>query len=88
VREQPLQHRDDEGGRLAGAGFRAGNQVAAAECQRNDRGLNRPGVDPTEVADAFQQTRVEAERLERQRRGVDLNRLERRNADEGFGACG
>ena len=42
----------------------------AAERQRNHRGLNRPRVAEAEIADAFEQPRVEVERRERHRRGV------------------
>ena len=76
-RQQPLQHRDDERGGLAGAGFGARDEVVAGERERNDRALNRPRVAEAEIADAFEQPRIEAERRERDRRRVARRRFER-----------
>ena len=69
-RQQPLQRRDYKGRGLACAGFRAGNQIVARESERNHRALDRPCFAETEIADAFKQSRVEAERGERHGRRV------------------
>ena len=68
--EQPLQDRHHEGERLAGAGLGAGDDVAAVEGQRDDRGLHRAGLGVAHVGAAGHQPRVEAERGERTRRDV------------------
>ncbi len=68
--QQSLQDRHDERAGLAGAGFRARDEIAAAERQRDDRALNRPRGDPPEIADAFEQARIEVERREGNRRRI------------------
>ena len=68
--QQPIDQRQHEGGRLAGAGFGAGDDVAAGADQRQHRRLDRRGVGEAAVADAGDQLLVEAERLEGERLGV------------------
>ncbi len=41
---ETLQHRQHEGGGLAGAGLRAGQQVAAAQHERNRLALHGSGI--------------------------------------------
>jgi hypothetical protein len=59
--EQPLQRRDHECRGLAAAGFGARDQILLRQRQRDHRGLNRPRVLEPEIADAFEQPRVEAQ---------------------------
>ena len=51
-----------------------------AEGERNHGGLNGTRLLEAEIANAFEQTRIEAERRERNRRGVARDRFERRRA--------
>ena len=78
--QEPLHHRHDERRGLAGARFRAGDEVVSGEGQRNDGALNRTRLAEAEVADAFQQSRVKIERGECDRRRVARRRLEGRRA--------
>ena len=55
--QQPIDQRQHEGGRLAGAGLGAGDDVAAAADQRQHRRLDRRGVREAAVADAGDQVR-------------------------------
>ena len=75
--KQRLQHRDDESGGLAASRLGTGDHVAAGERERDDGALNRPGVGPSEIPDAFEQTRIEAKAREGRRRRVARRRLER-----------
>ena len=84
-REQPLQGRHDERRGLAGAGLGARNQIVAGERERNDGALNRPRLGEPEIANAFEQPRVEVEGRKRHRRGVARRRLERMCARESVG---
>jgi hypothetical protein len=72
-----LKHRHDERGCLAGAGFGAADEIVARERQRNERGLDRPRLDEAEIADAFEQARVETERRKRDGRRVARRGFER-----------
>ena len=77
-RQQPLQRRHDERGRLARARFGARDDVAAGERERDHRGLHGARMAEPEIADAFEQPRIEVERGERDRRRVARRRFERR----------
>ena len=61
---QTLQHRQREAGGLAGAGLRAGEQVAARQDDRDALRLDRRGLGVTLLRDAAQQRGREAERIE------------------------
>ena len=69
-RQEFLQCRHHEGRRLAGAGLGAGEEVGSSNCQRNHSGLDRPGFDESQVANAFEQPAIETERRERDRARV------------------
>ena len=60
-----LDDRQPEGGRLAGAGLRLGDHVAAGEQDRDDLDLDRRRLLVADVLDRFQQRGVEPELLER-----------------------
>ena len=64
--EEALEDRHQERRRLAGAGFGAGDHVAAGQRQRDHAALHRARVGPPEVLDAAQQPRVEVQRVEGQ----------------------
>lgn len=70
VIEQALEHREDEGHGFAGPGLGAGEQVALRQRERNDSALNRARFDESQIADAFEEPRIEAERRERPGRQV------------------
>ena len=73
--EEALQDRNEERGGLARAGFRARDDVAAAERQRDHAALDRPGFGPAEIANARQQPRVERELVEGDRCRIERRRL-------------
>ncbi len=75
--EQLLQDRQREGEGLAGAGLRAGDDVAAVERARDDGALDRPRALVSEIAQALHQLRVQRQRRERDRRRVGVNGLPR-----------
>jgi hypothetical protein len=77
-REQPLQSGHDERGGFAGAGFGARDDVAAGEGEGNHSGLHRASVLEPEIADAFEEPRVQIQRGERHGRRVARRRFERR----------
>src|SRR5207247_10832303 len=56
------QHRHDESGGLAGAGFGARDEIVVGQRQRNDGGLDGPCVHPAEIAGAFEHPGIETER--------------------------
>ena len=61
VRHQPLQHRQAEARRLAGAGLGRAHHVAAAQHHRNRLRLDRRRRRVTHLGDRSEQLRVEAE---------------------------
>ena len=69
VGEHPLEQRQDERGRLAGAGLGAGDQVAALADDGQHGRLDRRRLGEPAVAHASQQPGVEAERVEGERFG-------------------
>jgi hypothetical protein len=80
IQEQPLERGDDECRGLAGAGLRASNQVLVGQRERDDGRLNGTGILPAEIARTFQQSVIEAERRKGNRRRVDIDRVEQRDA--------
>ena len=58
---QALQNRQQEGGRLAGAGLCAGNQVLSVERRRNGARLDRGGGFVTRAADRAEDFRAKAQ---------------------------
>jgi hypothetical protein len=74
--QQPLQDRDDEGGGFARAGFGAANEIVASERERNHGGLNRARFCVPEIAQSFEEPRVEIQRRERNGRRVARRRFE------------
>ena len=73
--EKPLKDRDEKRGGLAGPRLRARDDIIAGQRQRDDATLHRARRVPSKVADTAQETRVEAEALERDRRRVERRRL-------------
>ena len=65
ARHEPLQQRQREAGRLAGAGLRAGHDVAPFEHDGNDATLDRRGLRVALFRNATQQRGRKAERIER-----------------------
>ena len=61
---KPLQHRQHEAGRLAGAGLRASEQVAACEHGRNGLHLDGGGRGVALIGDRAQQRSGQAKRIE------------------------
>jgi hypothetical protein len=80
VKEQPLRRGDDERRGLAGASFRAGNEVVIGQRERDDGRLNGTRILPAEIAGAFQQSMIQAERRKGNRRRVDIDRVQHRDA--------
>src|SRR5262249_26820833 len=76
--QKVLQHRDDEGRRLASASLRTGDQVVSRERQRDDRALNGTRLDESQVAHTLDQSRVEAEVRKGDGRRVALQGFEQR----------
>ena len=78
VGQQSLDGRNDERGGLARAGLGARNQVVSFERERNHRALDRTRFAEAEVANAFKEPGIEAERCESDRRRVADGRFESR----------
>src|SRR3954469_5289325 len=62
---QPLQQRQREAGRLAGAGLRGAEKIAACENDGNGLFLNRGGLCIALLCDCAQKLGSEAKRIER-----------------------
>ena len=61
---EALEHRQHEGGRLAGAGLGAGEQVAAGEDERDGLGLDGRGLGVALVRDGAEELGREPEVIE------------------------
>ena len=75
--QQPLDDRRRKRERLARAGLRAGHHVVALERHRDDRALHRARALEAERVKAGFEPRVEAHRVERNRRRVDVDHFPR-----------
>ena len=70
--QHAVEDRQQERGGLAGAGVGAADQVVAVHDDRDDRALDRRGRREAADADAFDQRRLEAERVEADRARIVL----------------
>ncbi len=64
LRQQAVEHGEEEGGRLAAAGHRGGEEVATGEAGGDRLLLDGRRAFEAEVGDALEQQRVEVEILE------------------------